>query len=98
VPEILRLSSATAAGATAAALTATTGAAAPRNETLPVAAARLLGTAAEKEADDAEPAADAAGEVGIEAAAFSANAMGVLTLLACLRPRGVGTEVVTGPY
>jgi hypothetical protein len=78
---------ATAAGATA--LTATTGAATPRNETLPVVpAARRLGTAAENEAVDAEPAADAAAEVGIEAAVFSANAMGVLSL----RSRGMGRE------
>jgi hypothetical protein len=58
VPEMLRLSSATAAAAAAAALTATTGAAL-RNETLPVAAARRLGPAAENDADPAAAALSA---------------------------------------
>lgn len=60
VPEMLRLSAATApAAAAAAALTATTGAA-PRNETLPgAAAAALLGPAA---ANDADPAVEALSE------------------------------------
>ena len=68
VPEMLRLSCATAEAAAAAALTATAdpAGAAPRNETLPAAgAAPLLGPTA---ASDADPA------VAVEAA-FSANAM-----------------------
>jgi hypothetical protein len=100
---MLRLSS-----ATAAARTATTGTAAPRNEILPVAAARRLGTAAANDADDAEPAADAARDAGIEAAAaLSTNAMGVLTDSGALsartqgvgrRTRGIGSETVTGRH
>lgn len=74
MPEMVRLSPATAAAA-ADALMAATGGAAPRSETLLAAAARPLGAAeAEKEGDDAAAAEDAAREG--EAEALSANAMG----------------------
>lgn len=93
---MLRLSSATAAAAaTDAALTATTGPAAPRNETRPTGTARRIGTTEDN--DDADPAVDAAGEAETEAAAaLSANAMCVcvLTLLPCPRARRVFDAVL----